>query len=42
MSELLPGSRGLVAVEGGTHCMALTHTGTFTGEIRGFAAALDY
>lgn len=42
MSDLLPGSRGLVAVESGTHCMALTHPKTFTEEIRGFAAALEY
>lgn len=40
MSGLVGDSRGVVVVEGGAHCLALTHTTELTAAISGFMAEL--
>jgi pimeloyl-ACP methyl ester carboxylesterase len=41
MSSLVGNSAGVIAVEGGTHCMALTHTSAMVGAIRDFMESLS-
>ncbi|GAA5174584.1 3-oxoadipate enol-lactonase [Pseudonocardia eucalypti] len=41
MSSLLPASRGVVAVPGGSHCLSLTHPDALAEPLRKFVASLE-